>query len=53
MKVIEIFSADEFSELLGRCPKSIQKKFIRSLELFQDNPFHPSLRLHKLSAKLE
>jgi len=53
MKVTEIISADEFGVLLGQCPKDIQKRFIKSIETFRDNPFHRGLRLHKLSGKLE
>lgn len=34
-------------------PKTIQKKAFKVEKLFRENPFHPSLRLHKLKGKLE
>ena len=33
-------------------PKHIQKKTVKQEQFFRDNPFHPSLRLHKLEGKL-
>ncbi len=33
--------------------RPIQKKAVKIEKLFRNNPFHPSLRLHKLKWKLE
>ncbi len=52
MRVENIHTSRDFDALFARCPKHIQRRAIRILELFLQNPFHPSLRLHKLSGKL-
>ena len=31
--------------------KDIKEKYIKTLTVLQDNPYHPSLRLHKLQGK--
>lgn len=33
-------------------PRHIQKKALRVEKIFRENPFHPSLRMHKLRGKL-
>ncbi len=34
-------------------PKKIQQKACKAEKFFRHNPFHPSLRLHKLEGKLK
>ena len=36
-----------------KIPAAIQKKAIQKEKLLKENPFHPSLRLHKLKGKLK
>ncbi len=52
MRVTNIHTSKDFDELFARCPKDMQERALKTLELFLDNPFHPSLRLHKLSGRL-
>jgi mRNA-degrading endonuclease YafQ of YafQ-DinJ toxin-antitoxin module len=37
-------------EFLKKNPK-IEKQYVKTLELLEINPFHPSLRLHKFSTR--
>jgi len=53
MQVKEIHYNREFEAQFAALPKIIQKKAYKMERLFRDNPFHPSLRLHKLKGKLE
>lgn len=53
MKVKEIHYNENFEKLFKNLPKKIQEKAYRVEVLFRDNPFYPSLRLHKLSGKLK
>lgn len=53
MQVKEIHYNREFGAQFSVLPKIIQKKACKMERLFRDNPFHPSLRLHKLKGKLE
>jgi len=53
MKVVEIHYGDVFEEQFLLLPKVIQQKACKAERLFRQNPFHPSLRLHKLSGKLD
>jgi len=48
MQIKEIHYNKKFEEFFITLPKSIQKKACRTEKVFRDNPFHPSLRLHKL-----
>ena len=36
-----------------RCCRTFVKKILKTVLLFQKNPFHPSLRLHQLEGKLK
>lgn len=36
---------------LGRHPE-LERQYLKTLQLLEANPFHPSLRLHQLSGKL-
>ena len=53
MQVKEIHYNDEFKSQFLKLPKSIHKKACKKEALFRENPFHPSLRLHKLKGKLD
>ncbi|NIA01890.1 MAG: type II toxin-antitoxin system mRNA interferase toxin, RelE/StbE family [Nitrospirae bacterium] len=53
MKIKEIHYNEEFETQFLNLPKLIQKKACKKEQLFKENPFHPSLRLHKLRGKLE
>jgi addiction module RelE/StbE family toxin len=41
----------KLTKFLKRHPEAIEK-YIKTIELLEINPFHPSLRLHKLQGKL-
>lgn len=53
MLVKEIHYNREFGTQFAALPALIQKKACKMERLFRANPFHPSLRLHKLKGKLE
>ena len=53
MKVNNIVFNKKFITQLQKLPKNIAEKTFGKLSIFEKNPFHPSLRLHKLSWKLE
>jgi mRNA-degrading endonuclease YafQ of YafQ-DinJ toxin-antitoxin module len=53
MKIREIHYAEPFHEQFSALPLAIQKKACKAESFFRQNPFHPSLRLHKLKGKLE
>jgi len=53
MKIREIHYNKEFEKQFKSLPKHIQQKAIKTEKLFRENPFHPSLRLHKLKGKLD
>lgn len=53
MKINEVFFSDWFLEEFDKLSTNIQENSILKLELFKANPFHPSLRLHKLGWKLD
>ena len=48
-----ISTSRRFTEQRNTLPPHIRKKIEKVFLLFQDNPFHPSLRLHQLSGKLK
>jgi len=52
MKIKEIYHNDVFEKQFLKLPFSIQQKAILKEILFKKDPFHPSLRLHKLKGKL-
>lgn len=53
MKIKNIFYTKEFAEQFKLLPEFIKKKAVRCEKLFRENPFYPSLRLHKLKGKLD
>ena len=52
MKIREIRYDDEFENEFLSLPKTIQSKACKTERLLRTNPFHPSLRLHKLKGNL-
>ncbi|MDA1060237.1 MAG: type II toxin-antitoxin system RelE/ParE family toxin [bacterium] len=53
MQVKEIHYNGSFEAQFLNLPKFIQKKACKCEQLFRENAFHPSLRLHKLKGKLD
>lgn len=53
MRVQEIVVDKEFKDQFQGLPLAIKRKSLKVEILFKENPFHPSLRLHKLQGKLE
>ncbi len=35
-----------------KCHPDLEKQYLKTLQLLEANPFHPSLRLHQLSGRL-
>jgi len=48
---MNISTTETFDRLFKKLPRAIQKKAVKKADLFQDNPFHPSLRIEKLHPK--
>lgn len=53
MIIHEIKYSEKFLKNFEKCDENIKQKAIIQLEMLKTNPFHPSLRLHKLSWKFE
>lgn len=53
MKVLEIYYTDYFKKQFLGLPEFIKKMACRKEKLFREDPFHPSLRLHKLRGRLD
>lgn len=53
MQIKEIHYNEDFEEQFLRLPKKLQKKACKTEKLFRENPFYPSIRLHKLKGKLD
>lgn len=49
MNVEEIVFGDRFLKYFEKLTTKVKQQFFLKLELFEQNPFHPSLRLHKLT----
>lgn len=52
MKVLEVYYDDSFRKQFADLPEDVKKLACKKEKLFRENPFHPSLRLHKLRGKL-
>lgn len=52
MRVEKIEYSKDFIEQYKKLPEITQRKAIKSEKLFRENPFHPSLRLHRLKGRL-
>ncbi len=50
---IEIVITEEFRKSFSKLPSDIKKKDRKQLKFLQDNPAHPSLRIHKLNDEWE
>ncbi len=48
-----IFYSERFKKQHKNIPYEMKKKAMRTIDLFLQNPLHPSLRLHKLSGALQ
>lgn len=53
MQVHRILYEAPFQKQFRKLPLSIQQRAVKTEQLFRTNPFHPSLRLHKLKGRLE
>ena len=53
MQVKSIHTNKAFIKQFKALPKEIQVKAVKTEKLFRANPFHPSLRLHKLKGNLQ
>jgi mRNA-degrading endonuclease YafQ of YafQ-DinJ toxin-antitoxin module len=53
MKIENIIFAPKFDKRWPSVTREIKVKARKALQLFQQNPFHPSLRLHDLNGKLQ
>ena len=47
----ELIFTERFKENYKILPKSIQKRFDKKLELFVENPQHPSLNVHRYKSE--
>ncbi|MFA5948023.1 MAG: type II toxin-antitoxin system mRNA interferase toxin, RelE/StbE family [Candidatus Gracilibacteria bacterium] len=52
MKISSIHYSDAFKAQFDKLQKEIQIKAVKTINLFRENPFYPSIRLHKLKGKL-
>ena len=53
---MKVAFSDHFKKVFAKKikkDKSLEKLFFDRLEMFVDDPFHPQLKTHKLSGKLE
>lgn len=48
---MEVFVTESFRECYSQLNRSIQRKVIKQKEIFEENPFHPSLHTEKLIPK--
>lgn len=53
MDAVEIIYSERFKKQHAPLSDEIKKKAMKAVQLFTENVLHPSLRLHKLSGKLE
>lgn len=49
--MLVVFVTVEFRDRYRELPSVIQKKFLKQLRLFRNNPYHPSLHTEKLQPK--
>lgn len=55
MPYILVFT-EQYEKRAGRFLRrhpELEQQYLKTLQLLEANPFHPSLRLHKLSGKLD
>lgn len=53
MKIEFVTQSPKFRKQWIVLPTDLKKRAQRCIEKFRENPFHPSLRLHQLSGKLD
>ena len=53
MRVRSVYYSASFGELFRKLPREIQDDAVEAEKRFRDNPFHHSLRTHKLKGRLE
>jgi len=53
MIINNIYYDDDFVSDLKKLEKDMQVRVCSKLDIFKDNPLHPSLRLHMLKGKLK
>ena len=53
MKIDSIEHSSKFKKRWKQLPLLIKDKAEKAVRLFKNDPFHPSLRLHRLSGKLK
>ena len=53
MQVKSIHYNKRFEDQFRALPLNIKKKALKAERFFRENPFHPSLRLHKLQGNLK
>lgn len=53
MRINHIAQANKFKKQWAVLPREVKHRAQRCIEKFCDNPFHPLLRLHQLSGKLD
>lgn len=51
--MINIFLTSKFNKNFKRLPKNIQRIAIKKISIFQENPFMPILKTHKLTGELK
>lgn len=52
MRIQDIFYTSKFARNFKSLPQKIQKKAVRKENIFRKNPFHSSLKTHKLKGSL-
>ena len=53
MRIRQIYYSSRFEQLFRKLPRQLQARALITERYFRLNPFHPSLRTHKLHGKLE
>ncbi|MDP2642753.1 MAG: type II toxin-antitoxin system mRNA interferase toxin, RelE/StbE family [Candidatus Peregrinibacteria bacterium] len=53
MRIRKIHYYDIFAKQFDSLPVEIKRKVVKQELLLKENPFHPSLRLHKLRGRLD
>lgn len=51
--MLTIHPSTRFKRSFKRMPEHIRQDFAKKIDIFKDQPFHPSLHSHKLSGNLD
>lgn len=46
---MKIIRSEAFDESFIKLPRSVQRKAVKKIEIFQENPFQPTLRTEKIN----